>query len=203
MTTNPYALNVYNNLLAACISETMVADIQERARLAGIYSVHAIMNGFGSGLGVNDFTVVDYMVPLTKVLDFPDSNSAKLACIADAVYAVEDEMRRRNMVHFDPTRVEVLSTGIAFGVNADPSIVASAFAWATHAISSIVSWQVADAVEDAWGGIFMDDGVSLFNWLARWADTPNREGQRPRFWSDEEIVMNAVAALRQHKAARA
>ena len=202
MTTNP--LNVFNEMLAACIHEGIVADMQKRARAAGIQAVHAVMDGFGYGLTISEVTYVKYVGPLYPVVNFPDSTNASLSCLAEAFYAVENEMRQRNHVCFDPTRVAVLSDGIAFGVDADPTVVASAFGWATHSVSSIVSFEAADQIEDAWQALGMhEDGINAFDWLARWANKPMASGIRPRFLPNEVIVQLATSAFREHKAARA
>lgn len=202
MTTNP--LHVFNDMLAACVHEGIVSSMQERARAAGIPAVHAVMDGFGYGLTISEVTYVKYVGPLYPVVDFPDSTRASMSCLAEAFYAVEHEMRQRNHVCFDPTRVAVLSDGIAFGVDADPSVVASAFAWATHSVSSIVPFEAADQVEDAWNELGMHEAdVDAFDWLARWANKPMKSGIRPRFLPIEAIVQLATAAFREHKAARA
>jgi hypothetical protein len=202
MTTNP--LKVFNEMLAACIHEGIVADMQERARAAGIQAVHAVMDGFGYGLTISEVTLVKYVGPLYPVVTFPDSARASMSCLAEAFYAVEHELRQRNRVCFDSTRVAVLSDGIAFGVDADPTLVASAFGWATHSVSSIVTFEAADQVEDAWNELGMhEDGIDAFDWLARWANTPMKSGIRPRFLPTEAIVQLATSAFREHKAARA
>ena len=193
----------FDPMLAACIHEGIVAEMQSRARSAGIQAVHAVMDGFGYGLTIGEVTLVKYVGPLYPVVNFPDSR-ASMACLADALYAVEHEMRQRNHVCFDPKRVAVLSDGIAFGVDADPTVVASAFAWATHSVSSIVCFEAADQVEDAWNEMGMhQEGIDAFDWLARWANKPMTSGIRPRFLPKEAIVQLARAAFREHKAARA
>lgn len=203
MTTQINVLNPFKGMLTAAISEATVSEMQERARFAGMKAVLAELDGIGVGLTTSYTAVVHRVVPLCMDKNYPEFGPASLSCLAEAFYAVDSEIRRRNLVCADNTRVAVLTDSIAFGVFADPTVVASVFHWSTHTVSNIVPFEVADAAEDAWGEAYIEDGVAVWDWLERWANTPGINGIRPRFLPTDVIIQQATAALHRKKSARA
>lgn len=157
---------------------------------------------FGAGVSVAEFNYVDEVIPLTLMARLPEGQlaTATMNCLADALHAVEDEIRQRNLVHADPRRCAMLSDGVAFVIDANAIEVAWVLAWVAHRVSIFIPYAIAAAAKEAWGSC-KKDGEHLLDWLARWADTKGPCGFRPRCMAHGVMAESVAATLRHARTA--
>lgn len=148
----PY--KAYEGMLVFTVSEGIVRDIRERAAAAGIRTVHIIIDGFGSGVSVAEFSYVDEVVALASMSRPPESRltTATINRFANAFNAVDKEIRQQNLVHANHQRLSALNDGVAFEIDTNAIDVAWVFAWAAHRVSNLGPYATAAAAKERHAG---------------------------------------------------